>query len=121
MTFLYFVLDIVFYNYTSLKTNFLLLSFLEQKEKKWIFFASILLIDCLLLAKGKLLILYTTLYLLNKKIKCSYQYMESLFLRFIILYILYKIGVFCLFHTFTFEIFGFLIHFLMILIMHKKA
>lgn len=120
MTFLYFVLDVCFYNYTPFKTDILLHALLDKKENKWIYFGSILLIDFLLLAKGKLFLIYLVLYFFNKKIKYSYQNIREVYLRFIVLYILYKIGVFFLFHAFVFEIFGFFINLLLIFITHKK-
>lgn len=120
MTFLYFVLDVCFYNYTGFKTDILLHSLLDKRENKWVYFGSILLIDFLLLARGKFFFLYTILYLFNKKIKGSYERIGSIYIRFFILYLLYKLFVFFLFHTFVFEIFGFLINLLIIFITHKK-
>lgn len=120
MTFLYFLLDVCFYNYTGFKTDILLHTLLEKKEKIWVYFGSILLIDFLLHFNGKFFLVYAILYFLSKKIKGSYERMKSIYFRFFILYILYKILVFCIFHTFVFEIFGFLINLLLIFLMHKK-
>lgn len=121
MTFLYFVLDVCFYNYTLFKTDILLHTLLDKKEKKWIYFGSILFIDFLLHTDGKLFLVYTILYFLNQKIKGSYERMKSIYIRFFILYVLYKLFVFLLFHTFVFEIFGFFINLLLLFIMHKKV
>lgn len=120
MTFLYFLVDVCFYNYTGFKTDILLHALLDKKENKWVYFGSILFIDFLLLLRGKFFLLYTILYLLNQKIKGSYERIESIYLRFFILYVLYKLLVFFLFHTFVFEIFGFFINLLLIFITHKK-
>ncbi len=120
MTFLYFILDVCFYNFTSFKTDILLSSLLEKKINVIVYVISILFIDLLLLAHGKLFLLYTILFLISRKIKCSYQNMGSIYKRFLILYIFYKIGVFFLFKTFVFEIFGFLINLLLIFLTHKK-
>lgn len=120
MTFLYFVVDVCFYNYTSFKTDFLLHALLEKKKNIWIYFGSILFIDFLLLAHGKLFLLYALLYFLNRRMKGSRENLKSVLARFLILYILYKMGVFFLFHTFAFEIFGFLITILVLCITHKK-
>ncbi len=120
MTFFYFILDVCFYNYTGFKTDILLHSLLEKKEKKWVYFFSIFLIDFLLLARGRFFLLYSILYLLNRKIKGSFYRIGSIYMRFFILYIFYKLFVFLFFHTFVFEIFGFFLNLLLIFIMHKR-
>lgn len=120
MTFLYFLVDVCFYNYTSFKTDFLLHALLDKKENVWVYFICILCIDFLLLAHGKLFLLYTLLYFFNRKIKGTNENIKSVFTRFIVLYIFYKIGVLILFHTFVFEVFGFLITLLVLFITHKK-
>lgn len=120
MTFLYFVLDTCFYNYTFFKTDFLLHTLLEKKHTKIFYFLSILAIDILLFTKGKIFLLYTILYFLNKKIKFSYQNIHGIFFRFFFLYFFYKIGIFLLFQNFNFDIFGFLISLLVLFICHKK-
>ena len=120
MTFLYFLVDVCFYNFTSFKTDILLHSLLDKKESIWVYFVSILLIDFLLLSYGKFFLLYAILFFINCRIKYSYQNIGSIYKRFFFLYLFYKIGVYLLFHTFVFEIFGFIINLLLIFIMHKK-
>lgn len=120
MSILYFILDTCFYNYTFFKTDFLLHTLLEKKTTKIFYFLSILAIDLLLLARGRIFLLYTILYFLNKRIKLSYQNIRTIFLRFFLLYFVYKIGVFLLFQNFTFDIFGFFISLLVLYICHKK-
>lgn len=120
MTFLYFVLDICLYNYTMLKTDFLVHSLLDKKENKYFYFFSILFIDFLLVTKGRLFLIYTILFILNKKIKLSYQNITSIFLRFFILYLIYKIGILLLFQKFIFDIYGFLFNLVIIFISYKK-
>ena len=120
MTFLYFIFDVCLYNYTMLKTDFLVHSLLDKKENKYIYFFSILFIDFLLMTKGQFFLIYTILFFLNKKIKISYQNITSLFLRFFILYIIYKIGVFLLFQKFVFDILGFLFNLIIIFVSYKK-
>lgn len=120
MTFLYFVFDVCLYNYTMLKTDFLVHSLLDKKENKYFYFASILFIDFLLMTKGKLFLIYSFLFLLNKKIKISYQNVTSLFIRFFLLYLIYKIGVFLLFQKFIFDIYGFLFNLIILFVSYKK-
>ncbi len=120
MTFLYFLLDVCFYNYTSIKTDFLLHALLEKKERKFMYFISIMAIDFLLLAKGKLFLLFMILYGINKILKLSYQNIKEVFLRFFLFYLIYKLGVYILFKTFVFDYFGFAINFLVLYIFHKK-
>lgn len=120
MTFLYFVVDICFYNYTSFKTDIILHALLEKKKNKFLFFLSLLFIDFLLQTYGRFFLLYTILYFINKRIKCSLETLLGVFSRFLLLYLLYKIGVFLLFWKFVFEPFGFFINLLLLGIMHKK-
>ena len=120
MTFLYFIFDVCLYNYTMLKTDFLVHSLLDKKENKYIYFFSILFIDFLLLAKGRLFLIYSILFFLNKRIKLTSQNITSLFIRFFLLYIIYKIGVLLLFQKFVFDIYGFLFNLIIIFISYKK-
>ena len=120
MIFLLFLLDVCFYNFTLLKTDFLLHILLDKKEKKFFFFLILIWIDLVLKAHLKFFFLYTILSFLNKKIKLSYDRMSSIISRFFLSYFLYKIGVFLLFGTFFFDIYGFLVTFLYLLICHKK-
>lgn len=121
MIFLYFVLDVCFYNFTSFKTDILLHSLLDKNKHTWVYFVTMLFIDFLLLAHGKFFLLYTILFFINKKIKYSYQSIGSLYKRFLFLYFLYKIVVFLLFSTFGFEVFGFGINLLILFVTHKKS
>lgn len=120
MTFLYFVLDVCFYNFTSIKTDFLLQIFFERKENKFFYYGSLIFIDWLLLANGKFFLLYVLLSILNKKIKLSYQDIQFLFLRFFLLYVFYKIGIFLLFQQFIFDWLGFIFNLLLLFLLHKK-
>ncbi len=120
MTFLYFLLDVCFYNYTFIKTDFLLHALLEKKESKFMYFISIMTIDFLLLVKGKLFLLFLILYGINKILKLSYQNIKEVFLRFCLLYLIYKLGVYVLFKTFVFDCLGFAINFLVLYVFHKK-
>lgn len=120
MTFLYFLLDVCFYNFTSFKTDILLHSLLDKKKNSFLYFGSILFIDFLLRSYGKFFLIYTILFIINCKIKYSYQNIGSVFKRFFVLYVLYKIGVFFLFGTISFDIVGFFINLLIIFILNKK-
>lgn len=120
MTLLYFFLDVCVYNYTSFRTDFLLHALLEKRENKLFYFGSILWIDWLLVAQGKLFLLYAILYGINKKIKLSYQEIKFVFWRFLIVYILYKIGIFLLFHQFVFDCIGFFFNLVLLFLLHKK-
>ncbi len=120
MTLLWFLLDVMFYNYTPLKTELILLCFLDKKESKIIRFFSFFLIDFLLLAKGRLLLTYLILYGFNSFFKCSYQNFFGLVKRFFLLSLFYKILIFFFFYKFVFSILGFLITFLFLFIGYKK-
>lgn len=84
------------------------------------YFISIMTIDFLLLVKGKLFLLFLILYGINKILKLSYQNIKEVFLRFCLLYLIYKLGVYVLFKTFVFDCLGFAINFLVLYVFHKK-
>lgn len=100
MTFLYFLLDIVFYNFTPWKTTIFLLSFAE-KEKNISKLFQVLIADYLFHGKGRLFFLFFTLFLINKPIKLNnYRRKELtiriLFLNMTFLLLLYIIKQVCL-------------------------
>lgn len=114
MTFLYFIVDVCFYNFTSFKTDFLLHAILEKKEPKLFFWLALLGIDFLLNTHLKLFLLYLFLFFLN------HQWKLSLEKRFLLNFLFYKIGVFLFFQTFFFDPWGFFITFLYLFISHKN-
>ncbi len=120
MIFLFFVLDIVFYNYTHLKTNFVLLSLLEKEEPKSSLFLSFWAVDFLLGLNGKFFLLFFLLYLISSLFKGSLYSINYLFLHFVLLYSFYKILVLILFHTFSLDSIGLVLNLLFIYVMHKK-
>lgn len=87
MTFLLFLVDVCFYNYTSLKTYFLLLSIFDKRTKLNIIFY--LLIDLIIGANFLLFITYTLLFILNKFLK-----LRNIFLRFTVIFLIYKLLIF---------------------------
>ncbi len=120
MIFLHFLVDVCFYNFTPFKTDFLLLEATSVKNNKLMYFFSIIAIDLLLYTQGKIILLFTILFFLNQFLKISYQNISKIFLRFFYLYFFYKIGIFLLFHTFVFDLFGFLFNLLLLYLWHKK-
>ena len=65
-------------------------------------------------------IVFFILYGINKILKLSYQNIKEVFLRFCLLYLIYKLGVYVLFKTFVFDCLGFAINFLVLYVFHKK-
>ena len=120
MTFLFFLLDVTFYNLTPFKTDFLLHIFSEKKENKALFFLTLLWIDFVLKANLKFFILYFLLFWLNRFFKLPDTHLSYTIKRFILNYIFYKIGVLVLFHTFFLDFWGFFITFLFLIISHKS-
>lgn len=117
MTIIYFLIDICFYNYTSINTNLILLSLLNKKEKIYSLFL-IILIDILLNLQGHYFFISLILYFFNQKIKLSYINIKDLILRYFINYTLYLILVLIIFHTWNFQILGILID-LLFIFLHK--
>ena len=120
MILLYFLLDACFYTLTPFKTEFLLHSFLDKKTSKIFFFLGLFIIDLLLHTNGKLILLYTLLFVLNSNLKLSYTHTKPIFFRFFILYLFYKLGILCLFHIFVFDAFGLSITLLFLYCVIKK-
>lgn len=87
MAILYFLLDICFYNYTFLKTNFLLLSIFDKKTKLFNILIY-LLIDLLLSCHGFIFLLFTIFIFINSKIK-----IRNKIIRFIFFYLIYSLIV----------------------------
>ncbi len=119
MIFLYFILDVCIYNYTNFQTNILMLSFFEPKLKIP-YFLTILFIDYLLLSKGKIFIIYSILYFINKKIKLNNFGNSNLFIKFIILNSIYICLTLILFQKAIFNIGGIIINFIILFICYKK-
>ena len=120
MIFLLFLLDVCFYNYTSISSFFILNSFLEPKEKKSYFFIFLLLIELLLHTHFRFFLLLSLLFFFNSFCKLPKDKTYFQLIRFLLNYLLLQIGFLLLFHTFVFDALGLLIPFLFLRICHKK-
>lgn len=121
MIFLYFLLDLTFYNYTAWKTHFFLLTFLEKKKNDKITFFLVLLIDYLLTYKGKFFLSFFFLFLINRQIKISYENWTSNYSRFFLLFVLYQVFTYLLYHKITIDPVGFLLTLIFVGFGYKKA
>lgn len=121
MIFLYFLLDLTFYNYTAWKTHFFLLTFLEKKKNDKITFFLILLIDYLLTYKGKFFLSFFFLFLINRQIKISYESWTSNYSRFFLLFVLYQVFTHLLYHKIAIDPVGFLLTLIFVGFGYKKA
>lgn len=106
MIFLYFLLDVAFYNYTAWSTHIFLITFLEKKKKNLASFFLALLIDYLLAYKGKFFLIFLVLYILNRELKISYDKWTSVFFRFFLLFVSYHFLTLLLFHQIVFDPIG---------------
>jgi len=121
MIFLYFLLDLTFYNYTAWKTHFFLLTFLEKKKNDKITFFLALLIDYLLTYKGKFFLSFLFLFLINSQIKISYESWTSNYSRFFLLFVLYQVFTYLLYHKIAIDPVGFLLTLIFVGFGYKKA
>lgn len=117
MIWLYFFLDILFYNFTPWKTNLILLS-LYEKENSFFYFFSCLLLDIFLQGYGRWFLLFLGLYFLSKKMKRNH--FKTTFYSFILLYLLYTVFILLFFQVFSFSTIGILINFLFLFISYKN-
>lgn len=121
MIFLYFLLDLTFYNYTAWKTHFFLLTFLEKKKNDKITFFLVLLIDYLLTYNGKFFLSFFFLFLINRQIKISYESWTSNYSRFFLLFVLYQVFTYLLYHKIAIDPVGFLLTLIFVGFSYKKA
>ncbi len=121
MIFLYFLLDVVFYNYTSWQTHLFLLAFLEKKSKTKTLLLFAFIIDYLLSYQGKFFLPFLLLWFLNQSLKISYEQWTSHYLRFFLLYGIYQTLTFLLFHILTIQAKGLLLTLLFVGFSYKKA
>lgn len=110
MLLLYFFMDVCFYNYTSWKTNLILVSLIEREKRFFPFLFYLTGITLLLHASMKLFTLFFILYILTKKISIATPNFRRSFLSFFFLYLLYQFLSYLFFQKVIFSFSGFLIN-----------
>lgn len=118
---LYFLLDVVFYNYTGWATQIFLLTFLEKENKKVFTLLFAFIIDYLLFYKGKFFLLFLILYFVNKQVRLSYYRWSSSFLRFLLLFFIYQLVIVGITKNLYISPFGFLINLIFVAFSYKNA
>ncbi len=120
MIFLYFLLDIAFYNYTSCQTALFLLAILEKWENKYIPILASIFFDYLLHMRGRFALIFIMLYLLNKYLKVTKNTIAKRIFQFSILLFFYTLVVFLMYHKWTWNLSGLLVTFFFVVFSYKK-
>ena len=120
MIFLYFLLDIVLYNYTSCKTLLYLVAIIEKQEKKYVPILTAMLFDYLLAMQGKLAIHFTILFFINQKIKITSHTLKKRIIHFCLLVVMDLLFVFILYHQWIGNLCGIVVTLFFVLFSYKK-
>jgi hypothetical protein len=117
MILLYLILDICFWNFTSIKTTLFLIPIIK-KDKIFFIILFGLIIDFIISnTYGLFSFILVILIILNKKIKLDYQNIYLYFIRFILIEIAYLILIYLIFKNIGINIIGFIINIIFLVLL----
>lgn len=105
MIFFLLLIDLFFYNYTSIATySFLLIFFYKKRSLLYILLSGLIWDFLLLHTNGYFTLLLFLLFVINKKLKAVDQI--SLLIKFIVIHLVYYLFVWLVFHQTASYLFG---------------